>query len=153
MIRRATSSITVIKAVHSLIFLNMAASILYTLYSGLTNRVTRLTGFSIAAVIGEGIVLLSNEGRCPLTDMVEGLGADHGSVSDIFLPKPVADRIPVLFTPPFAVGLAAIGARRIRRQPVVGALCGVVACLFVAIPPIFWSKERQARREGRGEQR
>src|SRR5437764_968165 len=65
--QRTTTSIAVIKGVHSLVFLSMAASILYTLYSGLTNRISRLTVVSIAAVIGEGLVLLMNGMRCPLT--------------------------------------------------------------------------------------
>jgi hypothetical protein len=112
----------------------MAASILYTLYSGLTGRISRLTVVSIASVIGEGLVLLLNNMRCPLTDLVEDLGSDHGSVSDIFLPKWFADRIPVLFTPPFAVGLALVGVRRARRQPVLAVMSTALAGLFLAVP-------------------
>jgi hypothetical protein len=132
--RQPTAAIVVIKSVHSLIFLGMAASILYTLYSGLTNRISRLTGVSIAAVVGEGLVLLMNNMRCPLTDMVEGLGSDHGTVSDIFLPKWFADRIPILFTPPFAIGLAAIGLRRARRQPPMAVIAAILAILFLGAP-------------------
>lgn len=112
----------------------MAAAILYTLYSGLANRISRLTVASIAVVIGEGVVLLGNNGRCPLTDLVEDLGSDDGSVSDIFLPAWFAERIPVLFTPPFAVGLAALGIRRREEQPTVTVLTGVVAGLFMVVP-------------------
>lgn len=132
--RDPTASIVAIKVVHSLIFLSMAAAILHTLYSGLTNRISRLTTMSIAVVIGEGVVLLANNGRCPLTDVVEDLGSDHGSVSDIFLPAWFAQRIPVLFTPPFAVGLAAIGIRRRHTQPAVAAISTLVAGLFLAVP-------------------
>ncbi len=127
-------SIAMIKAIHSLIFLSMAASILYTLYSGVTGRISRLSGASIAAVLGEGLVLLLNNMRCPLTDLVEELGSEHGSVSDIFLPKWFAERIPVLFTPPFAVGVALIGIRRARQQPIVARLSTIIAGLFLVVP-------------------
>lgn len=139
---RNQASITVIKAVHSVIFLSMAASILYTLYSGLTGRISRLTGLSIGAVVGEGGIFLLNQGRCPLTDLVEDLGSEHGSVSDIFLPRWFAQRIPVLFTPPFAVGLAGIAVRRARRQPLTASLSGVVALLFLIGPWVFRPKPR-----------
>jgi hypothetical protein len=134
-----------IKAVHSLIFLGMAASILYTFYSGLTGRISRLTGMSIVSVIGEGLVLLLNHMRCPLTDLVENLGTEHGSVSDIFLPEWFAERIPVLFTPPFAVGVAAIAVRRVRRQPVVATMLAAVAGLFLVVPwlpPLYRTRSR-----------
>lgn len=130
----STRSIVMIKAVHSFIFLSMAAAILHTLYAGLTNRVSRLTMASMAAVVGESVVLLTNNMRCPLTDMVEDRGSEHGSVSDIFLPRWFADRIPVLFTPPFAVGLALIGIRRARRHPVAGAVSPIIAGLFLVVP-------------------
>jgi hypothetical protein len=142
--QRVTASITLIKVAHSLIFVSMAASILYTFYSGLTNRISRLTTMSIAAVIGEGLIFLMHKGRCPLTDLVEDLGSEHGSVSDIFLPTRFAARIPILFSPLFAIGLAAIGARRVRRQPVVATLSATVAALFLAIPWLFQLKERQS---------
>ena len=140
---RTGATINAIKVVHSLIFLSMAASILYTLYSGLTGRITRLTMMAIGAVSVEGLVLLLNNMRCPLTDLVEDLGSDHGSVSDIFLPVWFAERIPVLFTPPFAIGLASIGIRRVRRQPVVAAICEIVAALFLTIPWLLQWKERR----------
>jgi hypothetical protein len=140
--RRTSITIAVIKGAHSLIFLSMAASILYTLYSGVMNRISRLTVISIGAVMGEGLMLLLNNMRCPLTDVVEDLGSTHGSVSDIFLPDWFAERIPVLFTPPFAVGLAAISLRRVRRQPLVAAICATVACLFLMGPWLFRKTDR-----------
>jgi hypothetical protein len=149
--RRVSASIAVIKGIHSLIFLSMAGSILYTLYSGLTGRISRKTGAAAAAVIGEGAVLLLNNGRCPLTDAVEDLGADHGSVSDIFLPAAIAERIPVLFTPPFAIGLIAISIRHIRTQPVIAGLSAIVAGLFLVVPWLFWSDFGRPRPRDRSE--
>lgn len=87
-------AIWAIKLLHTVIFVLMSCGILYTTYSGLRNRVTRLTVLSYLAVLGEGLVLALNHRRCPMTDVVEDLGAEHGSVSDIFLPDWAARRIP-----------------------------------------------------------
>jgi hypothetical protein len=141
--QRALAPVTVIKVVHSLVFLSMAASILYTLYSGLTNRISRLTTVSVAAVVGEGLVFLLNKGRCLLTDLTEKLGSEHGSVSDIFLPAWFAERIPILFSPLFAIGLAALGVRRARRQPILAAISAIAAAAFLAVPWMFRLKERR----------
>jgi hypothetical protein len=131
---RVSRSITAVKMLHSIIFVGMATAILHTLYSGLTNRISRATAVSIASVVGEGAVLLANGGRCPLTDAVEGMGSEHGSVSDIFLPKWFADRIPVLFTPPFALGLLFIAGRRRREHPGWAGVSAVVGMLFLVMP-------------------
>jgi hypothetical protein len=64
-------------------------------------------------------------------------------LSDIFLPAWFAERIPILFSPPFAIGLAAIGTHRARRQPTVAALSIVAAALFLIIP---WFYQRKAER-------
>ena len=147
---RTAASIAMVKSIHSLILLGLAAAILHTLYSGLANRMSKLTTVSIAAVIGEGTVLLANNGRCPLTDVVEDLGSDHGSVSDIFLPKWFAERIPVLFTPPFAIGLGAIGIHRRHSHPALAVLATIGAGLFLAVPWVLRLDHPRTRRASLG---
>jgi hypothetical protein len=88
------AALVAVKAVHTLIFFSMSWAVLYTLYSGLTNRISRKTGVAISAVLGEAIVFASNGWRCPLTKVAEQLGAANGTVGDIFLPKWFAQRIP-----------------------------------------------------------
>jgi hypothetical protein len=104
--RRA--AIAAIKLVHSAIFLVNAASILHILWAGLSGRRSRWTGPALAAALTESAVFVLNHGRCPLTGLVEDLGAASGGVSDIFLPRWLADRIPLLFFPPLAAGLLAL---------------------------------------------
>jgi hypothetical protein len=53
--------------------------------------------------------------HCPLTGLVESLGAESGRVSDIFLPRWFADRIPQIFGPLLAVGLFGLVVRRVQR--------------------------------------
>lgn len=145
---QSMAAITLIKVIHSVIFLSMAAAIMYTVYSGITNRISRLTTVSIAAVLGESLVFSMNNGRCPLTDLTEKLGSDHGSVSDIFLPAWFAERIPILFSPLFAVGLTAIGVRRARRHPAGAVLSILGAIVFLVAPWHFRMKARRAPHGG-----
>ncbi len=105
-----------VKTVHTLIFFSMSWAVLYTLYSGLTNRVSRKTGMAVAAVLGEGIVFASNGGRCPLTKVAEGLGAVNGTVGDIFLPQRFARRIPAVSSALMSVGLLAMLWHRLNAN-------------------------------------
>lgn len=97
-----------IKLIHSLIFLSIAASILQVFYAGVTNRSSRWTRFSLTLAVGECLVFAGNRFRCPLTGLAENLGAESGQVTDIFLPRWLADRIPWIFTPPLIAGILAL---------------------------------------------
>ena len=67
---------------------------------------------ALIAALGESIVFAANRGRCPLTQLVEAMGAEYGRVSDIFLPRWFADRIPQIFGPPLVIGLFALAYHR-----------------------------------------
>jgi len=105
-----------IKLIHSLIFLLNSAAIMHICVIGVRNRPSRWTRGALTIALTEVAVFLVNRQRCPLTDLVEWLGAEDGRVSDIFLPRWFADRIPVLCGPPLIVGvLALLWHRCIRR--------------------------------------
>ena len=112
--------VAAIKAIHSVIFLANSAAILHIFYAGVCNRPSRWTGPALAAALGESLVFVLNRGRCPLTDAVEALGAADGRVSDILLPRWLADRIPQLCTPPLLIGLAALIVRARTPESTVG---------------------------------
>ena len=105
-------AIVAIKAVHSGIFLLNATSVLHIFRVGVLNRRSRWTRVALFAAVGESIVFVVNRGRCPLTQLVEAMGAESGRVSDIFLPRWLADRIPQLFGPPLVIGLLALAYHR-----------------------------------------
>jgi hypothetical protein len=105
-------AIVAIKAVHSGIFLLNAASVLHLFWVGVLNRRSRWTRLALGAALTESIVFIANRGRCPLTQLVEAMGAESGRVSDIFLPRRFADRIPQLFGPPLVIGLLTLGYHR-----------------------------------------
>ena len=82
-----------VKIAHTVIFWFLSACVLYTLYSGVADRVTWLTWVAAGFVLVESVVLVAFGWVCPLTLVAERLGAARGSVADIFLPKWLADRI------------------------------------------------------------
>lgn len=49
----------------------------------------------------------ANGFRCPLTDVAERLGAQHGSVADIYLPRWIESHLPFITGPIFAAALIA----------------------------------------------
>jgi hypothetical protein len=111
--RLALFSVTVL---HTLIFFGMSGGIFYLLYSAITGRITRWTWIVCAAVIGEGGVLLLFGGTCPLRLLAEDLGEERGSVTDIFLPRWLADRIFLIFTPLAIFGMAVLVIRTIASR-------------------------------------
>jgi hypothetical protein len=107
-------AIVAIKLVHSAIFLLNSAAILHVFIAGVRDRPSRWTSAALAIAFTEVAVFVANHGRCPLTDLTEQLGAESGRVSDIFLPKWFADRIPELCTPPLLIGVLALLWHRCR---------------------------------------
>jgi len=82
-----------IKLVHTLVFWLLSACVLYVLYSGVAGRVGLWTWVAAALLLVESLVLAAFRGVCPLTILAERQGAERGSVTDIFLPKRLADQI------------------------------------------------------------
>ena len=82
-----------IKLVHTLIFWTLSLCTVYALFSGIANRITTWTWVAVALLLVESVVLAVSGWTCPLTILAERQGALRGSVTDIFLPKWLADRI------------------------------------------------------------
>jgi hypothetical protein len=83
-----------VRTLHSAIFLVELGAILWLVVSGLLGRRDRTVAAAGALVAAEAAVFVANGGVCPLTPLAEHLGAGRGSVSDIFLPRRVAETIP-----------------------------------------------------------
>ena len=97
--------LTGIKAVHTLIFASVGASILLFLIDGLRGRSGRRAAVTLTVALGESAVYLSNNQVCPLTPLAEELGAERGSVADIFLPDWASRRIPLVGGSALVIGL------------------------------------------------
>ncbi len=108
--------LAVIKAIHTAIFLGVAGQILLVVWDGLRGRPGRGTAIALAIALGESAIYASNNQVCPLTPMAEALGAQDGSVTDIFLPDRVSRRIPLVGGGALALGLALNLRAMIRRR-------------------------------------
>jgi hypothetical protein len=81
-----STKIAILKVVHSVIFWIMVACLLYILYCAIARRYDWTLLGAVAFILLEGLVLLINRFRCPLTTLAERWGADHGAITDLFLP-------------------------------------------------------------------
>jgi hypothetical protein len=112
-------AVLAVKTFHTGVFVVMLSSIIWLVVSGLARRRDRSVALAAALVAIEAGVFVANDGVCPLTPLTERLGANRGSVSDIFLPAPVARTIPIWSSALVATGalLHVRAALETRRWP------------------------------------
>jgi hypothetical protein len=108
------AQLVLVKAVHTVVFVVELAAILWLVVTGVVGRRDRSTALATMLVVGEALVVVANEGVCPLTPIAERLGARHGGVSDMFLPDAVARTIPLWSTALVALA-AALHVRGLAR--------------------------------------
>ncbi|MBP1614360.1 MAG: hypothetical protein H6Q13_1808 [Bacteroidetes bacterium] len=102
-----------LKLGHTIIWVFFVFMILFTLYSGITNRIDRYTWAAILAVIMEGIVIWLFRGRCPLTIIARKYSNSTKDNFDIFLPNWLAKYNKQIFTSLFLTGLLLVLIRYI----------------------------------------
>ncbi|MGA7194926.1 MAG: hypothetical protein WBW94_14970 [Anaerolineales bacterium] len=86
-------SIVFIKSIHTAIFVFLSGALAVLFYEVIVDKITILAWIAVTLFLIEGIVLMANGWKCPLTRYAERLGSTHGQVTDIFLPKWFADRV------------------------------------------------------------
>ena len=101
---RRDAVIVAIKSFHSAAFFSIFGLILLFTWDGIRGRSTRRTATAAAIALAETAVFVTNNQVCPLTPLVEELGAASGTVTDIFLPDPISRRIPT-----FSGGILILG--------------------------------------------
>ena len=95
----------IIKVLHTVIWAFFVLTILYILYAAILNRIGTLLWISIGLIVVEGIILLMNGGRCPLTRLGEKYTEQADVGFDIFLPKWLAKNNKTIFTTLYFVGV------------------------------------------------
>jgi hypothetical protein len=112
-----TARLRAVKAIHTAIWLAVEAAMIWLLVGGVRGRSDRTAAVAAAVVGGEILVYLGNGARCPLTEVAESLGAESGSVTDIYLPRWFAQALPFIHVPLVAAAIA-LHARNLRgRRP------------------------------------
>jgi hypothetical protein len=109
------AAIKITKAVHTLAWFSIESCVLYLLYSGFAGRSGRRAAIAAGVVAGEALIFAADGFRCPLTDIAERLGADHGSVTDTYLPGRLAHYLPAIHVPLLLIA-AYLHRRNIRRD-------------------------------------
>lgn len=113
--RRREEALVAIKTTHTVLWLIIEASMAYLLITGFTKRTDRKVIIAGALVATESVVFVANGFRCPLTQLAESGGADHGSVTDIYLPSWFAKRLPVIHVALIALALF-LHSRTLRNR-------------------------------------
>ena len=118
--RQRPAAVRLIKAIHTAAFAVIGGAILVFAWDGLMRRHGRRAGVAAAIGIAESVVYASNNLVCPLTPLAESLGAEAGSVTDIYLPRWASDRVPLVGGSTLALGLLLHAAAwRQRSRPLV----------------------------------
>jgi hypothetical protein len=104
-----------VKVIHTLAWFSIESCMVCLMYAGLAKRSDQRAAVAAAVVGGESVVFAANGFRCPLTDVAESLGADDGSVTDIFLPRWFAHSLPAIHVPLILL-TAYVHGRNLRRS-------------------------------------
>lgn len=94
-----------IKVLHTVIWAFFVLIILYILYSAIIDRIDILTWIAIALIVVEGIILIFNGWRCPITILGEKYTEQTDVGFDIFLPRWVAKNNKTIFTTIYLIGV------------------------------------------------
>ncbi|HRW08528.1 MAG TPA: hypothetical protein P5121_25675 [Caldilineaceae bacterium] len=79
--------LTLIRIIHTTIYLVMAAATFVLVYAGLTGAQGPWLWVALLLLAAESVVYLGNGMRCPLTALAVRYGAEKGYVFDTFLPE------------------------------------------------------------------
>ena len=88
-----------VKSFHTIAWFTIEACMAYVLYTGVRGRTDRKTGVAALVVASETLVFAVNGFHCPLTAVAQDLGDSNGSVTDIYLPRWFARRLPGIHVP------------------------------------------------------
>lgn len=96
--------ITLIKLIHTLVWVTMASAIFYVLYAGIANKSGLLLLLSIGLIVFETVVLVLNKWTCPLTPWARKYSSEEKDNFDIYLPNWLAKHNKTIFGTLFALG-------------------------------------------------
>ena len=92
-------ALAAVKLVHTLAWFSIEACMVYVLWAGFRRHSDRRAAVAAGVVGAETLIFAANGFRCPLTKVAERLGAERGSVTDIYLPPWFARNLPAIHVP------------------------------------------------------
>lgn len=101
-------NMTLIKIVHTAIWLVMASAVFYVLYCGISGNLNKTLYVAISLIFFEIVVLLFNHWACPLTIIAKKIKPDWKDGDDIFLPKWLAVNNKMIFGTLFVMGIVLV---------------------------------------------
>jgi hypothetical protein len=104
-----------VKLIHTMIWVFFVGVIMYVLYCGIADDISRYTWIAAGLVVLEGLVLLVFGGRCPLTLIAQNYSDSDKDNFDIFLPNWLARYNKLIFTSLYVVGLMLVGYQLLHR--------------------------------------
>ena len=107
-------SLLSIKIIHTIIWLFFNVVLFYMAYAVIINKIDIYVWLGVAAVIGEGIVLLLFKKMCPLTIMARKYSDSTKDNFDIFLPNWLARYNKLIYTSFFILILCGIIYRQLN---------------------------------------
>lgn len=107
-------NIIVIKLIHTIIWVVMAAASFYILYAGIMRTFDIFLWISIGLLVVETAVLIVNKWTCPLTPLAKKYTEERDDNFDIYLPNWLAKYNKVIFGTIFAVGIVLVLINLIR---------------------------------------
>lgn len=92
-------TLAAVKFVHTLTWFSIESCVAYVLWAGFRKQSDRRAAIAAGVVAGETLIFAGNGFRCPLTQVAERVGAEHGAVTDIYLPRWLAHNLPAIHVP------------------------------------------------------
>ena len=108
-------ALAAVKLVHTLVWFSIESCMLYVLWTGFRRRSDRRSAIAAGVVASETLVFAANGFRCPLAQVAERVGAERGSVTDIYLPRWFAHNLPAIHVPLILLA-GYLHGRTLRRQ-------------------------------------
>ncbi len=97
-----------IKLAHTAVWVFFVVLIGNVIYAGWADAVTTWTWIAVGLICLEGLVLLVNDGKCPMTDLAAQHGEPTADNFDIYLPEWLARHNVAIFTTLFMAGLVLV---------------------------------------------
>ena len=113
---RQQAVLVAIKIIHTLAWFSIESCMAYLLYAGLARRSDRRAAVAAAVVTGESLIFVGNGLRCPMAQLAERVGAERGSITDIYLPDWFARNLPAIHVPLIAFAILLHARNIVRRR-------------------------------------